>query len=799
MPSRNNILRRALGLLAESSSRETVMTAVILIIRAFLPLVAVLLIGHYVDLVTGVADAGAGGGGGIASVAESMAPVADGGALVAENMTPVAESGAPVAENMTPVAESGSGSDLFGGGGIGGVPTGGVPTGGVPSGGVPTGGVPSGGVPTGGVPSGGVPTGGSPLPVAIIWLTMAIVLALLADDLLAAAGRYLTKKHSYLLEGNISSLIHAHAGRLGLRFFEDPLFHDSLERAARDISWRPAALVSDFILLLRGVISFLAMAYVLRNFGLIPLLIVILVFIPVMLVRVGNSRRLYNTRKAVTADSRRASYFSWLLTGEKPAREVKLFDLGGYFDRLFRKHLRASREPELKTERKNILPESFASLLKVAAFAGVIIYATSRYLSSSITAGELAMYLVAFRQAMVYLRDAVSGYSGLAENSIFLRDLFTFLDLKPDMAGELQAPGPDSFSEIAVEKLSFTYPGAVHPALQDITLRIRRGEKVAIVGPNGSGKTTLVKLLCRLYDPDEGRVMVNGSDAASLDPASYRRLFSVVFQNFMLYYLSAGENIMLGSRDGGAEGSADADADGGDGGAEGSADADGGDGGDRDDGGDDGGAIVGDRGDRAGRREGMGSVNGAGRTGDDSFAQGAERLMSNSFENGAERTGDDSFAQGAGQPGSNNSASATDELRKAAGTTGLRELLEALPEGYDTQLGHHTEGGRELSWGEWQKIAIARAVYRRSPVLILDEPASSLDADSEYEIFSDLSRITGGRTCIFISHRLSHVRDADRIVVLDGGRVAEAGTHDELMAAGGRYYNMFTRQKSMYR
>ena len=728
MPSRNNILRRALGLLAESSSRETVMTAVILIIRAFLPLVAVLLIGHYVDLVTGVADAGAGGGGGIASVAESMAPVADGGALVAENMTPVAESGAPVAENMTPVAESGSGSDLFGGGGIGGVPT-------------------------GGVPSGGVPTGGSPLPVAIIWLTMAIVLALLADDLLAAAGRYLTKKHSYLLEGHISSLIHAHAGRLGLRFFEDPLFHDSLERAARDISWRPAALVSDFILLLRGVISFLAMAYVLRNFGLIPLLIVILVFIPVMLVRVRNSRRLYNTRKAVTADSRRASYFSWLLTGEKPAREVKLFDLGGYFDRLFRKHLRASREPELKTERKNILPESFASLLKVAAFAGVIIYATSRYLSSSITAGELAMYLVAFRQAMVYLRDAVSGYSGLAENSIFLRDLFTFLDLKPDMAGELQAPGPDSFSEIAVEKLSFTYPGAVHPALQDITLRIRRGEKVAIVGPNGSGKTTLVKLLCRLYDPDEGRVMVNGSDAASLDPASYRRLFSVVFQNFMLYYLSAGENIMLGSRDGGAEGSADAD--GGDGG-------DRGDGSDRADGGD-GGAIVGDRGDRAGR------------------------------------TGDDSFAQGAEQPGSNNSASATDELRKAAGTTGLRELLEALPEGYDTQLGHHTEGGRELSWGEWQKIAIARAVYRRSPVLILDEPASSLDADSEYEIFSDLSRITGGRTCIFISHRLSHVRDADRIVVLDGGRVAEAGTHDELMAAGGRYYNMFTRQKSMYR
>jgi ATP-binding cassette subfamily B protein len=373
-------------------------------------------------------------------------------------------------------------------------------------------------------------------------------LALLADDLLSYAGTYYSRKHSYLLEGHISSLIHAHAGKLGLKYFEDPLFHDRLERAARDISWRPAAIISDFFLLFRGVISFAAMAYVLRNFGVIPLLILVAVFIPVLLVRRRNSARLYEARKKVTADSRQASYFSWLLTGEKPAREVKLFGLDGYFDRLFRKHFRASKEPELDTVRKNMLPESIASLLKVAAFAGVLVYATARYLDSSITAGELAMYLVAFRQALIYLRDGVTGYSGLTENRLFLQDLFGFLDLKPDMAGNKCAPLPESFSEIAVENISFTYPGAAGPALRDITLQIKRGEKVAVVGPNGSGKTTLVKLLCRLYDPDNGRIKVNGADAASIDPDSYRGLFSVVFQNFMLYYLSAGDNIRFGDR-----------------------------------------------------------------------------------------------------------------------------------------------------------------------------------------------------------------------------------------------------------
>ncbi len=598
-------------------------------------------------------------------------------------------------------------------------------------------------------------TGGAELPVlsAVTGLIAAMAATLLADDLLAAAGSWFTRKQSVRVEGHISSLIHGHATGMGLRFFEDPAFHDGMTRAARDISWRPAAMVADMVMLARGVISFIAMGYVLRTFGIIPLAVLALLFLPLLWIRYRNATHLYRVRKSVTPLTRQAAYFSWLLTGEKPAREVKLFGVGGYFEKLFRSNFEGSKRPELAAVGKNTLLEGTASLVKVAAFAGILLYASGAFVRSEITAGELAMYLVAFRQALVYLRDAVSGYAGLAENRLFLNDLFSFLDMKGDMGGEELPPQLSEFGEIVAENVTFTYPGARAPALAGINLKIGRGEKIAVVGPNGSGKTTLVKLLCRLYDPDGGRILLNGKDISTMDPAGYRRLFSVVFQNFMLYYLTAGENIRLGEREAAEKASPS--------------------------------------GSSAGAA--YHPVHRAGQlpetvAGPSSTVAGPSSTVAGPSSAGAGLT--------MGPPaGENDNA----DVREAAARAGIADLIEGLPEGYDTMLGHHTEGGREMSWGEWQKIAIARALYRQAPVLILDEPSSSLDADAEYEIFSDLSRITDGRSCIFISHRLSNVREADRIIVLDRGRIEESGTHDELMAARGRYHEMYSRQKSMYR
>jgi ATP-binding cassette subfamily B protein len=306
----------------------------------------------------------------------------------------------------------------------------------------------------------------------------------------------------------------------------------------------------------------------------------------------------------------------------------------------------------------------------------------------------MAMFILAFRQGMSYIRDLFGSFAGLYEDSLFIGDTFEFLNLKESIVAEHPECFPEPLEKsLKVENLTFTYPGNPVPSVNNVSFEIGKGEIVALAGPNGAGKSTLVRLLTRLYDPDSGSIKFDGSDIRNIDPEVYRKHFSVVFQDFMLYNLSAGENIRLGDIE---------------------------------------------------------------------------------------------------------KKDPEEKIRKSASASGVHELINNLPSGYETVIGNLFDDSRELSWGEWQKIALARSLFRDAPVLILDEPVSALDADTEYEIFSRFRETVGGRTAIIISHRLTNLTLADRIIVLNEGHVAETGTHDELMKKEGIYYRMYTRQSSRF-
>jgi ATP-binding cassette subfamily B protein len=295
---------------------------------------------------------------------------------------------------------------------------------------------------------------------------------------------------------------------------------------------------------------------------------------------------------------------------------------------------------------------------------------------------------------MIYIKDFLGSLSGLYEDSLFIGDVFEFLSLEENVRAIPPVKKIPVFSQkISVDNLSFSYPGSDTKVIDNISFEVKKGEILAVVGPNGAGKSTLVRLLCRLYDPLSGSVLYDGIDIRNFDPEEYRKMLSVVFQDFMLYNISAGENIRLGD---------------------------------------------------------------------------------------VEKTDADR------------------SIPKAASVTGINELISKLPKGYSTVIGTLFEDSRELSWGEWQKIALSRAIFREAPVLILDEPSSALDADTEYDIFKRFREIVKERTSILISHRFTNVSLADRIIVLEKGSVAETGTHKELMRRKGAYYSMYSKQSKRF-
>jgi ATP-binding cassette, subfamily B, bacterial len=497
------------------------------------------------------------------------------------------------------------------------------------------------------------------------------------------------------------------ASRLDLAFFEDSASYDLLRRAQQGAASRPLFMVSGVFGLIQTLIAFGSMIFLLVALSPILAIVALVSPIPAFIADTRYGWRGYNFARWASPIRRRMDYLTTLVTTDTYAKEVKLFGLGPYFIDRFRQLSRVYQD----RQRSLVVARYFVgfvwSAITILAGSLTYLYVALQAVAGRLTLGDLTLFTQAAASVQGSVQGLLNGFGSTYENQLYLNDLFELLAMPsgiehaPDdgaMGGGAARPASRSHAtigagEVVFEHVTFRYPGTGHEALRDVSLRIAAGETVAIVGRNGAGKSTLIKLICRLYDPTEGRILVDGVDLRDIDPREVRRLIGGMFQDYVTYQASAAENIGLGE---------------------------------------------------------------------------LERIEDR--------------------------AAVEDAARKG----GADSLLDRLPDGWDTPLGKWFDGGVELSGGEWQKIALGRAFMRDARILVLDEPTSALDAQAEFELFARLRRLAEGRTAIYISHRFSTVRQADRILFLEHAELVEQGTHDELMALNGRYAQLFTLQAAAY-
>jgi ATP-binding cassette subfamily B protein len=505
-----------------------------------------------------------------------------------------------------------------------------------------------------------------------------------------------SEAQAQVVTDHVSDILHAKSIEVDLEYYESSQYYDTLHRAQQEAPYRPTRIVNGLAQVGQNGVSLLAMAGLLFSFHWGVAAILFAAVVPGVLVRLRYAGKMYRWQRQRTPAERQAWYFHWLLTGDVHAKEVRLFDLGSLFMRRFRDLRQQLRRERLEITTRRSLAELVTQASATLAVFGSYAFITYRTVQGTITLGDLVMYYQAFQRGQGFLQEMLGGLAGLYEDNLFLSNLYEFLDLKPKVV-EPHHPRPvpqPMQTGIVFDHVSFQYPTGTRKVLEDITLTIRPGEHVALVGENGAGKTTLIKLLCRLYDPTEGTITFDGFDLRQFATAALRREISVIFQDYARYHLTARENIWFGDVD---------------------------------------------------------------------LPPDDERIVA------------------------------------AARHSGADGVITGLPQGYETTLGKWFEDGEELSIGEWQKVALARAFLRAAQIIVLDEPTSALDAQAEYEVFKKFRQLAEGRTAILISHRFSTVRLADHIYVLDNGRISESGTHDELVRRGGMYARLFETQAQYYR
>ncbi len=529
----------------------------------------------------------------------------------------------------------------------------------------------------------------------LLWLLAAELALAVLSDVLGRAVSLLDALLSEQFSNTTSVRLMEHAATLDLEDFEDSELQDRLDRARRQASGR-MTLTSQLFGQAQDVVTILSFGAGLVVFAPWLILLLVVALVPAFLGEAHFNAQSYALAYSRTPEQRELDYVRQTGASVESAKEVKIFALNAFLIDRYRElataFYRANRHLALRRAGWGGALTALGTVGYYVAYAFIV----WRTLAGQFSIGDLTFLAGSFRRLRTLLEDLLIGFSQTAGQALYLDDLFSFFAIEPEIhSPEHPRPFPSPIAQgFTFEDVGFMYPGAERWAVRHLDFTLKAGEVLALVGENGAGKTTLVKLLARLYDPDEGRILLDGHDLREYDLDGLRAHIGVIFQDFVRYHLTAAENIAVGRIEA--------------------------------------------RTDRA-------------------------------------------------------------RIERAARQSLADEVIARLPQGYEQIIGKRFRRGVDLSGGEWQKVAIARAYMRDAEVLILDEPTAALDARSEFEVFKRFKELSAGKTAVLISHRFSSVRMADRILVLADGTVEAAGTHEELLAARGRYAELFELQAEGYR
>lgn len=534
------------------------------------------------------------------------------------------------------------------------------------------------------------------LDLDLLYILIAAEFGLMIISDLLARGIALTDSLLGDLFANRTSIkLMKHAVSLDLAQFENATFYDKLERARQQTNGR-TALLSLILAQFQDVITMSLLLVGLLTFN--PWLIVLLLVsvVPSFIGELHFNAKSYSLQRGWTPQRRELDYYRYIGASDETAKEVKLFGLSDFiierFSNLSDRYFKENKKLSVERASWGSLLVAIGTLGYFGAYTLIVVDTVK----GIVTIGSLTFLAGSFRQLKSLLEGILGRFTSISQGALYLNDLFEFYEIEPQIISPISPKSfPNPIKEgFRFENLGFKYPNSDKWANRNLNFTLKVGEKLALVGENGSGKTTLVKLIARLYDPDEGRILLDGVDLKEYNLVELREHIGVIFQDFQKFNFTAGDNIAVG--------------------------------------------------DIASREE-------------------------------------------------------LSELERAAEQSLADTVIEKLPLKYDQQLGRKFAKGIELSGGEWQKVALARAYLREADVLILDEPTAALDARAEYEVFRRFAELTKGKTAILISHRFSTVRMANRILVLDKGNLLEIGTHEELLAKNGRYAELFYLQAEGYK